>query len=1010
MAEQTADEATNLPRVNSQTNLQSSLIPGYTPPTMIFEGILTLPRTPIEAYKLSREVVHKSLEMVGKSLCAQRPANRAVFFLYGLSGAGKTSTLNHLFNGTESLQVSHNKSGIRDVIEYTATMQSEHWSADGLEISFIDAPGFNDTLGRHQDAINLANIELFINQHSQLGLQNFAKFAGLLYTYAIFYPNIVLITVDANDERLFGYDTDVGRMLRALGKKRMRIVDSKRPNVVFIMTHVCGIAKGYWENKLQSKAYCLQLLGRRYLKINAPVVYIENDFKVWDLPEAGEWTVLHNGERQPLNLFKKCIEVLQRNQDEVGIEATRLYYENSKNVPLKMTSRIQGSLYTELSDNKLSENSSYWLEKVNTPFKCLETTNVDLKITEFIKENKTKDNNMDLALYPLKFILQKNNLKEVKDISVLTLPEIESMLIPYRLSNLEKHVICQLFKPIPPKPEYITPALGCGLNIFEDKILKPVFDTSQVHQQADYNFLLPTGTLIFEYFNTEATCRGVKRFSEFAKEKLTYVGFRKYSNFAKFPLACGYNIIDPSYLPKKDCKISFRIEQTVYRVQLSPSSDYTLCKNFVKDVNLLPPRFDELDDDIVRAFSEFFMKYGNWAIVQSTLGGYIEGVMSVNRDKALREDYYTTIRKLVITHIGNTINGAKFIETLQKSETLVEEMQIYENIIQSKLTWFGGDPRYHVTSLDQLSRKSWNAWTESLKINPIIIPNSFLPLPLHSILHSHENINAMSVQRAYEFLTDRITAPKSFNIKRLLGMSTIPRTREEASQDVKSDIKNDSCFPASSKVLLSTGRIVCMRDLQIGDKMLSVDSQGRSCFSSLYLWGHLDPARKTEYLCIRYKEGELKVSENHLVFVEKEGIGEPIPAGRVCPGDMLQFVCVAATDVVSSVEVLSVSYVRDEGVYSPFTLNSCIVVDGILCSVFAVPPGVVRDITQVHRIGHILFAPLRLTYKSNLCRSISYPMNTVENTHVYCSALKIGYLAMKPIEMLIFGKTLTEKL
>ena len=999
MDEENQDKINRTPVKESKVSLQSSLIPGLHTPTHPHAGNLLLPKTPIEAFKMSREISHKALEMVGKSLCAQRSSNRAVIFLYGLSGAGKSSTLNHLFNNKTSVDISHNRSGSRDVVEYVGSMTSEYWCADDLEISFIDAPGFNDSAGRYQDALNLANIEQFITQHQQLGLQNFAKFVGLLYTYAIFYPNIVLIVVDANDERLFGYDTEVGRMLRTLGKKRLRVVDIKRPNVVFVMTHVCGIAKGNWQSKLESKAYCLQLLGRRYLKILAPVVYIENDHEAWDLIREGEWTVLHNGERQPLNLFKKCIEIMQLNRDEVGIEAMRLYYGRSMEIPLVLDNYVKGKLFTGKNEEELSETASYWLRKVSTPFEALKTTNVDLKINAYIKSEKDEQ-----ELYPLKFILQKNNFTEVDKISSLTLPEIESILIPYRLSNLEKQVICQLFNPIQPKPEYIAPVLGCGFNIFDNTILKPVIDTSQVYEQAPYNFILPTGASLYDYMNTEATCHGVKHISDFAREMLINVGLDKYSKYAKFPLISGYNIIDSNSVPKKDCKISFRVDQTIYRVNLASSDSYPLCSDLLKDVGNLPETFQEGNEPAVRAFSAFFKKYGYWAITQATLGGCIEGVMSVDRANALREDYYTTIRKLVIIHIGNTINGAKFSDTFDSRDNLVEEEQIYNQLLTAELTWKGGDARHHASSLGKLTSSSWNAWTESLKLNPIIFQHNFTPITLHFILHSHNHSRAMPVQKAYEYLTNNVVATKTNRL------SSLPDTRGEASNLAKSEIKSDSCFPSTATVRLDSGRVVRMRDVRISDRVVSVDSQGRVCLSPLYLWGHLDPDSETDFLCIRHSGGELRVSENHLVFLdpgEGEGRGEPVPAGRVRVGERLRFVCGSE---VQSVEILEVSSVRDVGVYSPFTLNSCIVVNGIVCSVFAVPPGIVRDISQVHRIGHALFAPLRYSYKAGLSDVISFPMHHTHKMHVYCTWLQKGYFGMKPIEKLFFGKTMTEKL
>ena len=988
----------------SKVNMRSSLLPSLGPSPTVFQGQLTLPKTPIEAYKLSKEVSHKALEMVGKSLCAQRPSNRAVFFLYGVSGAGKSSTLNHLFNGAESIPVSANKSGLRHVIEYVGSMVSDHWSADGLEISFVDAPGFNDTQGRVQDAYNLANIEQFISQHPQLGLHNFAKFAGIFYTYAVFYPNIVLITVDANDERMLGYDTDVGRMLRALGKKKMRIIDKKRPNVVFVMTHVCGIAKGHWETKLKSKAYCLQLLGRRYLKIHAPVVYIENDHAAWGLDKDGEWTILHNGERQPENLFNTCIEVMQKNQDEVGIEATRLYFEHSRLVPLHGSSCVKGNLLTDSDEVSLSENAQYWLRKIKSPFKILESTNVDLKINHYISEHK--EDNLELDLYPLKFILQKNNLHEVEHIKSRTLPELENLLLPYRLSNLEKHVLCQLFDPKPPKLQQIPPVLGCGYNMLEDKILAPVFDTTQIEIPLQRNFYVPTGADEFEYPKIEAICCGLPDRAAYAEEKLKLFDSTDLLHVSKFPLSSGYNIIDPNSVPKKNCSVTFLIEQTVFRIQLRPT--HPLCKKFRTDAGQLPDSFDNLDDESTMAFSNFFNKYGFWAIVQISLGGYIKGDIKTSRTNALKKDYYSLIRKWVITHIGNAMNGAKFSETTLEDNRIGDEFRVYQELLPSALQWFGGDERFHQSCLEKISMKSWNGWTESLKMNPAIIDGRHIPMPLHSILQSHDHSRAKVVQEAYNYLIGKAAAlHKPSGIRRLLGMSTAipaPRSRQEASDHVKTEINVDSCFPPTATVHLDSGQIIAMENVHIGDKVLSVNSEGRPCFSAVYLWGHLDPDAETEFLRIRHTQGDIRVSENHLVFVvgrEEGGVGAAIPAGRVRAGDLLEYVSV---DVVESVEVLSVSRVNEMGVYSPFTLTSRIVVDGVVCSVFAVPSGQAQEVTQVHQIGHALFAPIRLCYQSGVCPSLSYRMDAENRMHLFCSILQKGYSALRPIEDILFSK------
>ena len=774
--------------------------------TLAKPNYLFLPSSSLEAYKMSgNNIVHKALEKVGKSLSAHRAPNRAIFFLYGLSGAGKSSTLNHLFDNKTSVSISHNVSGTPNVVEYVGTMRSEHWCAENLEISFIDAPGFNDTGGKHQDAENFATIELFIQQHQHLGFHDLGKYLSILSSSAIFYPNIVLIVVDANDERLFGYDTDIGKMLRMLARKRLRIVDVKRPNVVFVMTHVCGIAKGHWKTKLEPKANFLQLLGKRFLKIHAPVVFIDNDYEAWDLPKDGDWTVLHNGESQPLNLYKKCIEVMRLNNDEVGIEATRIYYEQAREIPLVPSGSVKGILYTGKEGDELSQEAVYWFNKVSSSFKELKTTNVDLEIDAFIEREKAQRDYL-LELYPLKYILKERKLTEVKNIASITLPDIENILTPYRLSDLEKQVICKVFNPIEPTPKLVAPMLGCGFNIFEDTILRPVIDTSQTHQLPPYNFIIPEGCRVVDCVNTETICQGFTDFSEFVMETLIKISAEKYHKFANFPLISGYNIIDSKSLPQDDCKISFRIDQTAFLVCLDSGP---LRLDLSKKAENLPETFEQDSETNVLEFSNFFKEYGYWVITQATLGGYIEGVLSVDRANALRTDYYTKIRKLVVTHIANTINGAKISETLDSSVDLAEDEQIYQQLLKAELVWKGGNPRYHTSPLGKLTSYSWEAWTKSLKLNPTILQHSLIPIPLHSILHSHNHTRAMAIQNAYGHLTDDIVLSKA----KAKSALPPPKTRSEASEQSKSEIKDDSCFPGSATVLLDSGRLVCMRDV-----------------------------------------------------------------------------------------------------------------------------------------------------------------------------------------------------
>ena len=184
-----------------------------------------------------------------------------------------------------------------DVIEHISSLTSDHWRVANLEISWVDVPGFGDTHGLDMDATNLALIEEFISQHPQLGLQQL-KWLGMSYRYTVF-PNIVMIVVDVNDERMLGSDSRVASMFSLIQKKRLHLIDRKHPNVVIVLTHVCSIPKKAWGTKLKSKAYYIKLLARRFFKIDVPIVYIENEIDDYELNRVGDFSSFITGKNNP---------------------------------------------------------------------------------------------------------------------------------------------------------------------------------------------------------------------------------------------------------------------------------------------------------------------------------------------------------------------------------------------------------------------------------------------------------------------------------------------------------------------------------------------------------------------------------------------------------------------------------------------------------------------------------------------------------------------------------------
>ena len=83
------------------------------------------------------------------------------------------------------------------------------------------------------------------------------------------------------------------------------MVDHRRPNVVAVLSYCCSVPcvkVEVWKEKIENKKKVVQDVIYNSLKVNAPVIVVENDFEAHGLEKDGDFTKLPNGELQPKNL------------------------------------------------------------------------------------------------------------------------------------------------------------------------------------------------------------------------------------------------------------------------------------------------------------------------------------------------------------------------------------------------------------------------------------------------------------------------------------------------------------------------------------------------------------------------------------------------------------------------------------------------------------------------------------------------------------------------------------
>ena len=284
----------------------------------------------------------KLISYINDSINIKRGLNHVSILLVGSSGVGKSSTINHLLNiGTKEDQpakTSSDKSETRIISEFLAFADDPKLEVKNLVLGIVDTPGFNDTDGTKQDACNFYSIKKFYEGHP--------KFRGC-------FSNLILIVVKATDTRIAGENSNFSKSLRCLNE--LSLVDHRRPNVVAVLSFCCSVScknVETWKKKMENKKKVIQDVIFNALKVNAPVVLLENDFEEEELEKVGDFTELPNGELQPKNLYDVCQDVLGNNKDNLGLITFNACFSKLKKIEngdykIQATDASKGSLNKE---------------------------------------------------------------------------------------------------------------------------------------------------------------------------------------------------------------------------------------------------------------------------------------------------------------------------------------------------------------------------------------------------------------------------------------------------------------------------------------------------------------------------------------------------------------------------------------------------------------------------------------------------------------------------------------
>ena len=155
---------------------------------------------------------------------------------------------------------------------------------------------------------------------------------------------------------------------------------------------------------------------------------------------------------------------------------------------------------------------------------------------------------------------------------------------------------------------------------------------------------------------------------------------------------------------------------------------------------------------------------------------------------------------------------------------------------------------------------------------------------------------------------------------------------EKVQKKQEAEKSGGGCFPGSATFVDKYGDRKAMHSMQIGQQVqVIVDEEIR--LESVIAFIHRDPEAQQEFLSITTMANKnLKITGDHLLFVEKEGQASPIPAIDVSIGDTVYVR--GDQGAMETDAVQSINPVFEKGVYAPVTLSGTIMVNDVHTSCY----------------------------------------------------------------------------
>ena len=166
------------------------------------------------------------------------------------------------------------------------------------------------------------------------------------------------------------------------------------------------------------------------------------------------------------------------------------------------------------------------------------------------------------------------------------------------------------------------------------------------------------------------------------------------------------------------------------------------------------------------------------------------------------------------------------------------------------------------------------------------------------------------------------------------------------------NVLKNACFAGSELVTLESGDKQ-MSEVQMGDRILTVNNKGEQVFSDVVFVPHGANEERTTFTVVTTESGrDLKMTANH--FLPAGACATPstlsvIAASQVKVGDCVQ-------TVSGREQVVSIKKVEGKGIYTIIAMEELIVVNGVVATPYGgVNPTLANMYYNMHRLAYATF-------------------------------------------------------